>query len=230
MTRLKNYKTVIVASMSVSLFLFLPALLLAQSPKYSTFYYQRASLFEKLPVTSKDVVFLGNSITNGGEWMELLGSANMKNRGISGDVTMGVYDRLEPVIDGEPDKIFLLIGINDLARDISEDTIVANIGMILDKIRLESPLTRVYLQSIMPVNDHFGMFGGATKKWSVIKTLNERLKLLAESKNAVYVDLFTELVEPGTEKLNLEYTNDGLHLMGDGYLKWAEIIKPYLAQ
>ena len=214
----------------VFLQLMIVSTLLAQSPKYSTFYYQRASLFEKLPVTSKDIVFLGNSITNGGEWMELLGSTNMKNRGISGDVTLGVYDRLSPIISGEPDKIFLLIGINDLSRNISEDTIVMNIGMILDKIKLESPLTRVYLQSIMPVNDHFGMFEGATKKWAVIKPLNERLKSLAESKNAVYVDLFADLVEPGTEKLNPEYTNDGLHLLGDGYVKWVEIIKPYLEE
>lgn len=214
----------------VFLQLMIVSTLLAQSPKYSTFYYQRASLFEKLPVTSKDIVFLGNSITNGGEWMELLGSTNMKNRGISGDVTLGVYDRLSPIISGEPDKIFLLIGINDLSRNISEDTIVMNIGIILDKIKLESPLTRIYLQSIMPVNDRFGMFEGATKKWAVIKPLNERLKLLAESKNAVYVDLFADLVEPGTEKLNPEYTNDGLHLLGDGYLKWVEIIKPYLEE
>ena len=44
----------------------------AQERKYSTFYYQRATLFEELPVTSKDIIFLGNSITNGGEWSELL--------------------------------------------------------------------------------------------------------------------------------------------------------------
>ena len=37
----------------------------AQERKYSTFYYQRATLFEELPVTSSDIIFLGNSITNG---------------------------------------------------------------------------------------------------------------------------------------------------------------------
>ena len=46
----------------------------AQERKYSTFYYQRATLFEELPVTSKDIIFLGNSITNGAEWAELLGN------------------------------------------------------------------------------------------------------------------------------------------------------------
>ena len=58
----------------------------AQERKYSTFYYQRATLFEELPVTSKDIIFLGNSITNGAEWAELLGNKHVKNRVICGDV------------------------------------------------------------------------------------------------------------------------------------------------
>jgi lysophospholipase L1-like esterase len=29
--------------------------------------------------------------------------------------------------------------------------------------------------------------------------------------------------------MNPKYTNDGLHLLGDGYLLWAEIIKPLLS-
>ncbi|MGL5562350.1 MAG: sialate O-acetylesterase, partial [Tannerellaceae bacterium] len=39
-----------------------------EARKYSTYYYQRATLFEQLPITSKDIVFVGNSITDGGEW------------------------------------------------------------------------------------------------------------------------------------------------------------------
>ena len=58
----------------------------AQERKYSTFYEQRATLFEELPVTSKDIIFLGNSITNGCEWAELFQNKNVKNRGISGDI------------------------------------------------------------------------------------------------------------------------------------------------
>ena len=80
----------------------------AQERKYSTFYEQRATLFEELPVTSKDIIFLGNSITNGCEWAELFQNKNVKNRGISGDICMGVYDRLDPIVKGKPAKIFLL--------------------------------------------------------------------------------------------------------------------------
>lgn len=55
--------------------------------KYSTYYYQRASLFEQLPTSSDDILFIGNSITDGGEWSELFQNPHVKNRGISGDTT-----------------------------------------------------------------------------------------------------------------------------------------------
>lgn len=212
----------------VFLLLLVSGVLFAQQAKYSTFYHQRASLFEKLPVFSEDIIFLGNSITNGGEWAELLNNKHVKNRGISGDICMGVYDRLEPILTGKPAKIFLLIGVNDISRNTSSDTIVAQIEMILDKIKSDSPQTKVYLQSVLPVNDCFGMFESATKQWQVIRPLNERLKETAQVKNICYIDLYSHLIEAGTDKLDVAYSNDGLHLMGEGYLKWIEIIKPYL--
>ena len=46
-------------------------------------------VFDSLGVDSADIVFLGNSLTNGGEWDELLGMPNAVNRGISGDTTEG---------------------------------------------------------------------------------------------------------------------------------------------
>lgn len=58
-----------IALLLLGLFLALPQF--AQERKYSTFYEQRATLFEELPVTSRDIIFLGNSITNGCEWGEL---------------------------------------------------------------------------------------------------------------------------------------------------------------
>ena len=196
--------------------------------KYSTFYVQRATLFEELPVTSKDVVFLGNSITNGGEWCELFDSKRVKNRGISGDVCIGVYDRLDAILSGKPAKIFLLIGINDLNRGTSVDTIVSQIGRIARKIKRDSPRTRLYLQSVLPVTDHYQMFGGHTKHWQEVGEINERLKVLAQEEQAIYIDLYAHFVDPATGKMRTEYTNDGLHLLGKGYRKWAEIVKPYV--
>lgn len=200
----------------------------AQEKKYFTFYYQRATLFEELPITSKDIIFLGNSITNGAEWCELFQNKHVKNRGISGDICMGVYDRLDAILKGKPAKIFLLIGVNDVNRGTSVDTIVQRISMIIRKIKQESPKTKLYLQSLLPVTDYYKMFSGHTSRWQVIKEINDGLMLLAEQKKVTYIDLYSHFVDPATGKMNTKYTNDGLHLLGIGYLKWVEIVKPYV--
>lgn len=200
----------------------------AQERKYSTFYYQRATLFEELPITSKDIVFLGNSITNGAEWSELFQNKNVKNRGISGDICMGVYDRLDAILKGKPAKIFLLIGINDVNRGTPADTIVSRIEMIARKIKADSPKTKLYLQSVLPVTDHYKMFQGHTSRWQVIPEINKGLIRLAAEEGATYIDLYSHFVDEKTGKMNINYTNDGLHLLGKGYMKWVEIVKPYI--
>lgn len=206
----------------------LPLVCRAQERKYSTFYYQRTTLFEQLPVTSRDIVFLGNSITNGAEWGELFNDSRVKNRGISGDVCMGVYDRLDAVLKGKPTKIFLLIGINDVSRGAPCDTIVAHIGMIVRKIKMDSPKTELYVQSILPVTDCYKMFRGHTARWRDIPEINGKLEVLAEKEGVVYIDLYSHFTDKKTGKMNEDYTNDGLHLLGAGYLKWVEIIRPYV--
>lgn len=200
----------------------------AQERTYSTFYYQRATLFEELPITSKDIVFLGNSITNGAEWSELFQNKNVKNRGISGDICMGVFDRLDAILKGKPAKIFLLIGINDVNRGTPADTIVSRIGMIARKIKADSPKTKLYLQSVLPVTDHYKMFQGHTSRWQVIPEINKGLIRLAAAEGATYIDLYSHFVDEKTGKMNINYTNDGLHLLGKGYMKWVEIVKPYI--
>lgn len=199
----------------------------AQTQKYSTFYVQRASLFSKLTITPKDIVFIGNSITNGTEWNELFPQKRVKNRGISGDTSEGVYDRLDPVVKGKPAKIFILIGINDISRGIEVETIVQNMKRIVEKIQTESPKTKIYIQSILPVNPDFGMFKGHEKP-QLIKEINQQYQNIAKEYNVNYINLYPHFLEEGTDRMNKKYTNNGLHLLGEGYLLWSKIIKPYL--
>ena len=35
---------------------------------FSTYYHQRVTHFRSLPQTKDDIIFIGNSITDGGEW------------------------------------------------------------------------------------------------------------------------------------------------------------------
>jgi lysophospholipase L1-like esterase len=200
----------------------------AQQNTYSTFYYQRASLLEKLPVDSTDIVFLGNSITNFGEWSELFNDIHVKNRGISGDRTTGVLARLNTILPGKPKKIFLMIGVNDLEHDAVPDSVVTNITRIAERIANESPKTTLYIQSILPVNDQFGKFPKHTDKGIFILEINRRLKLLCHNRNLVYIDLYHSFKNRNDEKLNPAYTNDGLHLMGDGYLLWISLVSKYI--
>lgn len=200
----------------------------AQQNKYSTFYYQRATLFEELPVTSSDIVFLGNSITNGAEWGEIFRNPHVKNRGISGDIAEGVYDRLGAITKGKPKKIFLLVGINDVARGTAADTIVKRIGKIVRRIKEESPRTKIYIQSLLPVNDRFGMFGGHTSRGNVVLEVNRQLVELAKNEAVTYIDLYSHFKNKDGEKLNPEYTNDGLHLLGKGYMLWKKIVEKYI--
>lgn len=200
----------------------------AQEQKHSTFYYQRATLFEVLPTSKSDIIFLGNSITNGGEWAELLGNPHAKNRGISGDTTQGVLDRLSTITKGKPSKIFLLIGTNDLSRGKSVDEVAKNVEKIVERVKRESPATKLYVQSVFPVNPKFNKFLGHMNRQKDIAALNAKIKAVAARHGVTYIDVYKSLVTPSTDVMDPEYTNDGLHLLGKGYQKWVDVLKPYL--
>ena len=210
------------------LLLFLSIGAFGQTSKFGTYYDQRKSLFEILPETKNEVIFLGNSITDGAEWSEMLQDQHAKNRGISGDTSEGVLFRLYQVTRAQPAKVFLLIGINDLSKNVSPDTVYVNICRIVSSIHTKSPKTKVYIQSIFPVNNTFKTFGSHTSRTPQVKELNERLKTICSKLGATYVDVFSELKNPNDDLLNPMYTNDGLHLLGEGYKTWLRVIKPYL--
>lgn len=196
----------------------------------SEYWHQRTSLFDILPVGTDDIVFLGNSITDGGEFAELFGMDNVKNRGISSDVVGGVEKRLGQVVSGHPKKIFLLIGINDVSHGLSAERIAAECERLVCRIRTESPETRLYVQSVMPVNNDFLRYKNLLGREGVIPELNERLAGISEKHGAVYIDLWPVLADPATGKLRREFTNDGLHLTGKGYKVWTGFIKPYVEE
>src|SRR5699024_8845969 len=102
-------------TLNIILFLFVGFVGLAQElPQYpdslfSPYYHQRATQFEDLPKTEDQIVFLGNSITDGGNWSELFQDDKIINRGINADITTGVLNRLKEVVNRKPKKVFLLI-------------------------------------------------------------------------------------------------------------------------
>lgn len=206
------------------------ALLLAASAfAQSAYNYQRRSLFEKLPVRRGDIVFVGNSITDGCEWSELFGRRRVLNRGISGDRAEWLLDRLDPILAGRPRKLFLMIGTNDLAAGRTPAEVAADVAALLDRFAAASPRTRIYVQSILPVNDRDipDASWGHWKKKAEIAETNRLVEALCRERGVVYVDLASRLMD-GTGLLDKRYTNDGLHLTGEGYLVWRDAVMPYI--
>ncbi len=199
------------------------------SPR-SEYWEQKVTLFNIIPVEPGDIVFLGNSITDGGEFSELFDDITIKNRGISSDVISGVIERLYQVVDHSPSKIFLLIGINDVSHNLSVDRLAEEYGKLVREIREKAPDTRLYIQSVMPINNDFGRYRNLKGKESTVVRFNERIKEIASVNGAVYVDLWPALADPSTGKLKKEFTNDGLHLLGKGYKAWADAIRPLVKE
>lgn len=195
--------------------------------QFGTFYAQRATLFDLLPVDSTSIVMLGNSITNGCEWHELLGMPNVVNRGISGDIVAGVDTRLEQILSGRPAKIFLMIGVNDVSHDLTADSIAAGIDRLAERIQAGAPATELYLQSCLPINNSYGRWKKLEGREQVVRDINSGLRQVAERRGLTYIDLYT-LMADEEGNLSTRLTNDGLHLLGPAYLIWRDAILPYV--
>lgn len=200
------------------------------SRRYTDHYYQRLNQFAEEPaIRSNDIVMLGNSLTErGGDWCERLNQKNIRNRGIIGDEVMGVYDRLGEILAGHPHKLFLLIGINDVSHDLSTDSIVNLIRMTVERIQHDSPTTKLYLQSLLPINESFDRYKKLTGKTAMIPEINIGLKKLARKEKISYIDLFPLFIEKGTNVLQSNLTDDGLHLNDEGYKIWTNVLKKKL--
>ena len=189
-------------------------------------YHSRVENFRSYPDSPDDIVFLGNSITHYAEWQELLKLPQARNRGISGDISFGVLERLDEISAGHPRKVFILIGINDIARNIPDSVILCNYRRIITRLRDESPRTRIYFQSLLPVNDsfparnHFGKDGH-------IAAVNAGLAAICREMKVDFIDLHPLFLDEN-KKLGKKFTYDGLHLNAAGYAHWAEILKPYI--
>lgn len=197
------------------------------SSRYSAYWWHSKDMYDHLPDTRNEIVFLGNSITDGAEWYELLGNKRIRNRGISADVTEGILLRLDAITKLKPAKIFIMIGVNDLARNMTVSEISANYRNILERIRAESPKTKVYIQSVLPVNPATGMALNHTNKTDLIIGLNAKLEELAEEFGHTYIDLFS-LMADANNHLPRKYSIDGLHLTFAAYGVWAEAIRQYI--
>ena len=191
------------------------------------YYVRRATLFEQLPVGKKDIIMLGNSLTDGAEWNELLGNRHVKNRGIVGDIVQGLYERMEPILKGQPKKIFIMSGVNDISHDVSGDSIARAMEKLIVLIKTRSPRTKIYLQSMLPFNNEVRLWRLLKDREQVVVDGNRALQQVARRQGVTWIDLYPLFVDDHG-RLKAQYTNDGLHLLGPAYLIWRDAIKRYM--
>jgi lysophospholipase L1-like esterase len=188
----------------------------------SPYYNHRHSQFDRLPISPSDIMFLGDSITDEGEWSDWFPAATIRNRGISGDTIGGVLRRLPNLLKGAPKAVFLMIGINDLINvRRSPEQVLACYEQILSLVKQQTPQTQVYVQSVLPIAAPFPSALNQT-----ILQLNQGIAALATSFGYRYVDLHGVFVVNG--QLDPACTTDGLHLNGEGYARWASHLRPLI--
>lgn len=196
-------------------------------PYYSLHYRLRIMYFSLQHHTDSPVVFLGDSITYGGDWPKLFPGMPVVNRGIGGDTTLGLLNRLDEVIALEPSTIFLMIGTNDLCYGRPIPQIMDNYSHILERFRHELPDTRVYVENVLPFNDRLFPRRGLRNNSEIAK-LNKEIARLAGEYGYHYVELAAAFT--GTDgRLPAPYTSDGLHLNEAGYRLWRDQIQNLVA-
>jgi lysophospholipase L1-like esterase len=168
-----------------------------------------------------DVVMLGNSITFGVNWNELMGRNGIVNRGIPSDVLEGFSHRLSDIIQLHPAVVCILGGINDLYEDIHVDTVFLRYRALVDTLRKHDIVP--VIQSTLYVSPRWKRH---EKKNREVAQLNSLLRRYADLEHLEFLDLNAVLSKDGM--LKDEVTTDGVHLTASGYACWRDALEPVL--
>ena len=218
----------------LSWLLLLPATTIcSQTVSYQSFahYNKRVAQFAPLhDIDSATIVMLGNSLTeNGGDWAERLGTRlKVVNRGIIGDNTTGMIERLCQITPYHPRAIFLMAGINDMSGNLTSDQVANRVITLIDSIRSQSPETKLIVQSILPINESNGRWRTLSGRTNDIPFANMLISAYCESKGITFVDIFHRMTRGQSNTLRPDLTSDGLHLNAEGYKIWAFELKRHV--
>lgn len=196
-----------------------------------THYKIKCSQFDELEPRQNDkpsIVFLGDSITDFGNWDEIVDddTVNVYNRGISGDTALGVQRRLPAIAKLHPAKVFVLIGINNLASAQTLDVAIDDYKAMVGEIQRTLPESEIYLQSILPINNTVYINEHITDNKEIVR-YNKAIRQITADHGYTYINLYDSFTDENG-KLNLSYSYDGCHLNAYGYQHWKSLIQDYL--
>lgn len=184
----------------------------------SEYYERKSGLYAELRA-NRSIVFLGDSRIERAEWSELFARSDISNRGISGDTTGGILKRLATSMPNDATLCVMQAGVNDLELGVPIETVLANQEEILRYV-IEQRHCRALLTSILLVDRDRAALNAR------ISECNRRLAQLVETLGAGWLDLNRSLAPEGY--LASEYTNDGVHLTGKGYLRMRDALAPLM--
>ena len=201
--------------------------LLKEQAKIQTKYRE----LNEISLLEPDMIFIGDSIVEYYPLQELLGTAKtIVNRGIRGYQTGLLLDNLDAHLYGDAvDQIVLLIGTNDIGKDIPMNDALDNLEGVIQSLNRDYPLSQIKLVSILPVNE------GEEYKQTVYIRTNEKIKEWNQAYEALasaymqvdFVSIYDSLTD-SEGQLKSAYTTDGLHLSVAGYQALSDTLKTYL--
>ena len=177
----------------------------------------RLERLERYTYNKESIVFLGDSITSRYDLNKYFPNYNVYNSGIAGNMTKDILDNMENrVFVYNPTKVFILIGTNDLVySELDNDGIKNNIEEIINKIYEKNSNTKIYLESIYPVNNSINKEIVETRTNENIKDLNNKIEKICNNK-CTYINMYDNLTDKNGNMKRI-YTVDGLHLNKIGY-------------
>ena len=180
---------------------------------------------------NENIVLFGDSITEIYPIDEIYGDLPIVKSGVSGYKTTNLLEKMDQMLyQYNPTKVILLIGINDVLYDDSEKTqneTIQNIQEIVKEIQKYRPKSKIYIESIYPVNKSKDKLFDFNIDNDTIRKMNKRIKEYCKEEKITYINLYDELTDK-EGNFDERYTYDGLHPSTLGYAKITRILLPYI--
>lgn len=193
-------------------------------------YDLQVRMFNVYKTRQADIVMLGNSLTAGAVWNELLGRTNVVGRGIPGDIIQGYNARINDVLKLKPKIVFILGGLNDIYNWTPVEEIFSEYLKIIRKFQSNGIIP--VIQSTTYAGKDWAKSWGGTPEVNAgrnkeVDQLNKLLSEYAAKNNIDYIDINSKMAAKDNF-LRPELTWDGIHLNAEGYRIWAREVERVL--